>query len=277
MAKRKTAAAGAKYTFGWFVDSDGFITGASPTVPTKGATGSGAFLMEGIKEAAPTTPEQEVVQDTGDDTLIAEFNFDSIATRSFVAQFAIQDATIETAVTGVSIVTQGTSQVWVTDIDNAPEYNFGFLFQGRAINQDSGTDGQKEWTGKFVPVASAKPLGRAAFSERAPAIFNWSIIPQVAGYDAYGITINDTNYGTVGGRYINYADDYPLHVMAFKGTGAVSTFNLDYTPVSAAGVYAVVERTAVAVLSVSTTNKTVTLAASPADNARVTIGYKFSS
>ena len=78
----KNIAAGNNFNFLGFIDSRGYLVGSTTSAPAAGAAGSPMIRVQGAKTAAPAVPEPEVVQVTGDDTLLGEFEFDSIAQRS---------------------------------------------------------------------------------------------------------------------------------------------------------------------------------------------------
>lgn len=85
----KAAVAGNAQCWLGFIDGNGFMVGSATTAPSSGAAGSPMIKLVGIKEAPAAVPEAEVVQSTGDDDLIAEFDFTNTQSRSFVAEFAV--------------------------------------------------------------------------------------------------------------------------------------------------------------------------------------------
>lgn len=274
-AFNKAAAAGNQRSFAWFVDGNGFPLGADTSAPASGATGSGAFQIKGIKTASPTIPEPDVVQNTGDDDLIAEFTFPSIATRSFTIEYAVEDLAVLARILGVTLQTWGEAKVALLDIANPPERNMGFIFQSKAKKQDAGVAGQGGWNGVMVPIATATPLGRGAFEERSAAVFRMQITPQLAGYDPLGVTIQSANYGTTGARYIPFNSEYPLHLMRHTGNGSATEFMLDYQPVSVGKTAAYANRVAASVTNVSTsTPYSETVAVAPASNAALVTVYE---
>jgi hypothetical protein len=273
-APSKLIAAGGKYAFMSFINTNGFLTGSNTTDITAGSS-RGAALLEGFKTASPTVPEPDTVQVTGDDILIGEFDFDSIAERRFTGQFAIQDLDMQARMLGVEKRTVAGIDSTPYDIATAPEQSALIIFQSRAKKQDTGTRGQSAWNGVIMPASAVKPLGREAFTEREAAVFNLSITPQLAGYDALGLTISDAIHGTTGYRYETFASDYPVHIQPIRGDGSTVTFNLDYTPVSASLTAVYVNRVAATVSSVSTGNKTVTVSVAPATGLYGLVFYQF--
>jgi hypothetical protein len=269
-------AAGYAYGFIYFIDSNGFATGGSPTAPAQGAAGSAALRIRAVKSAAPTIPDPETTQVTGDDDLEGEFQYPSIASRRFNIEYSVESHTRNATLLNV------TSQVWgeITatpmDIPNPPDYNVGVILQSKAQKKNTGVEGQTGWSGVLVPLATATPLGRAGFDERGAAVFRMSIAPQKAGYDPFGITINDTTYSTTAARYLPFTSEYPIVLQAWRGTGAILQFTLDYQPISAVKTPVYVNRVLATTSSVITTSPySVDLSANPAGAAAIVALHEF--
>lgn len=274
MARRKLVAAGNRFTFGGFIDDNGYFIGASPTAPANGDT-SGAFQIDGIKEASPTIPESDIVGVTGEDGLIAEFDFEPIGNRRYIIQYAIEDMAILAAIMNVNIENIAGADSILMDVDSMPEYNLCFIHQSRAKTQDLGVRGQAAWDVQFVNLAAARPLGRQSFSERTAAAFRMSITPQLAGYNPWGITISGSGAGAEGGRYRKFQSEYPFYMEAFTGDGTADPITLQKTPVSASRFAIWANRVAVAVSAVTPATPSVTPGASIAAGARGILLYQF--
>lgn len=273
----KAAASGVKHMFGWFIDDNGFPTGASPTPPSQGATGSGAFNLRGIKTAAPASPEPETTQSTGDDGLIAEFDYESIATRGFIAELAVVDMGINSTILNTTVRTVGELKMALEDIPNPIERNMGFIIQGRAKKQDLGVTGQKGWEGVILPLCTAMPLGRASYDERGAAIYRMKITPQLAGFDPMGLTISSAQDGSDGGRRYRFTSEYPIHLHTWRGSGAIATFNTQHRVISAAKTPVYGNRVLLTTSSVTPATPSVTLSGNPASGAVLASLYEFDS
>lgn len=274
-AFNRAIAAGNRYAFAWFIDDNGFMTGASTTAPANGAAGSGAFTLSGIKTAAPTIPEPDVVQVTGDDALQGEFSFDSIETRAFTIEYTVEDLSLIATILGVTLTTWGEVRTALMDVPNPPERNMGFIFQSRAKKADTGAQGQKGWNGKFIPLATFTPLGRASFDERGAAVFRGQISPQSSGYDPFGVSILTSNYGTTAARQIPFNAENPIHIKTWRGDNTTTAFTLDYVPVSAAKTSAFVDRVVRTVSTVSTGASTMTVSSAPGTGRPMIALYEF--
>lgn len=274
----KAIAAGNAYAFIAFIDSNGFMIGSATTLPAQAAAGSAMTQLTGIKTAAPTVPERELVQVTGDDDLLGEFDFASLTTRSFVAEIATQDLELEAKLLGTTVQTVGEAKIGALDVDSPAELNVCLILQSRAKKYSTGSVGQKGWNGVIVPMATAQPLGRDGFNERGAAIFRLQITPQKASNFPWGITITTSNVGKTNPRFLPFNTEYPVTMHAHTGTGALSTFTLDYQPVSAAKTATYSARVAQTVSSVSTSSPySVTISGTPIGGAQLVTFYEFQS
>lgn len=275
----KSIAAGNTYAFMGFVDSNGFMVGSATSAPSSGATGSPMMRISGIKTASPTVPEPEVVQVTGDDTLLGEFDFDSLTQRSFTIEVAVQDLATEALLQGTNVETLGEIKLGALDILNPAELNACLIIQSRAKKQDIGAVGQKGWNGVIIPLATVKPLGRDTFAERGPAVFRYFVTPQLASNNPWGVTILDANAGTTGLRYRPFTAENPITMHAHTGNASLQTWTLDYAPVSAVKTSLISNRVALAVSSVSTTApySVTTSASAPITGASLVTVYEFAA
>jgi hypothetical protein len=90
------------------------------------------------------------------------------------------------------------------------------------------------------------------------------------------VTILDSNTGTTGLRYRPFTSEYPITMHAHTGTGALSTFTLDYAPLSAAKTSVTSARLAQTVSSVSTSAPySVTISGTPIGGAQIVTVYEF--
>ena len=247
----KHAAAGNNYSFIVFLDSDGLPTGGTPTAPANGAI-SGAYRVLGVKEVALTVPTPEIVQSTGDNTVTAEFTFDSTEQRTYEVTMSVGDLTLESYFAGTNVESIAGGSFVLNDVDGAPSRSIALIHQSNAVKQDAGLRGVQGWSGSIVPLATAKYLGRDSFSERAAGTYRLSVTPQAATNFPWGITFATASGKSVG-RVIDFDSSYPYSMAAFRGDNATTLWALDYQPVNAASVGAWHYRTAVAVSSVATT------------------------
>jgi len=235
----RTASAGNKYSFLGFLDDDGFLIGGTPDAPAAGEA-SGMLRLTGIKEVPITIPDSDIISATGDDTNIADFDFDSDQPRRYIATMAVEDLNLITYLTGVDQATIAGGSWADFDVVDAPERTACLIHQQRAVDLDSG----KAWKGILVRRATVKYLGQDSMNERTPSTFRLSVTPQPAMHDPWGFTLQKL------ARFKKFQSAYPYTMSAFTGDGAETTFHLDYEPVEVAKSQATVERIARTITSV---------------------------
>lgn len=263
----KSVAAGNQQAWLGFLDSNGFLLGGDTSAPSSGAAGSGMLRINGIKSAPIATPERELVQVTGDDGLIAEFDFESLTSRGFVIEVAIQNLTLEAKLLGVPVDSIGGGLMGYNDVVDPAELDVCLILQSRAKKQDSGVVGKKAWSGVYIPLATAQPLGRNGFDERGAAVYRLNVTPQRASKNAWGVTMLDASNSEISAYMRPFSFEYPIYLHRWTGNGVLTTFNLDNAPVDTASlaVYSSVGA-AQTVNSVSVASKTLTLNSAPANN-----------
>jgi hypothetical protein len=270
----QVASAGNKYAFIGFLDTDGYLIGGTPTAPANGVSSS-AYRVLGVKETALTIPTPDTVQATGDDALIAEFQFNSIQPRAYTVTMAVGDLTLESYLAGTNVETIAGGSFVVNDTTELPSINICLIHQQRAVSQDSATRGVTGWAGYIVPLATATYLGRDSFSERSVATYSLSVTPQKATHYPWGVSFA-TASGTDDGTVIDFQSSYPYHMAAFTGDGALAAWPVAYQPVSASRAGGWINRTSNPVLSVSTTTPyNVTITANAGAGVRGSILYQF--
>lgn len=233
---RRGVAAGAEYACISWYDSNGNPTGGTPLAPANG-TASAARSLLGIKAAASVTPEPDIVPDTGDDVLLAEFDFDSNATRRYTATTAAFDLDLLGYLQSTSTVSLGDGLMGIEDIPNAIIPDTCLIVQSRTKKMDPGTEGHKAWSGFIEPICSTRFLGRDAYTERAAAVYNWSITPQAATQTPWGVTIQSL-FGASSGRRMSFSYDNPIWHTVFYGNGSLAAVPVPHRPISAAKCFA---------------------------------------
>lgn len=272
MPDNQYSAAGNKYSFLAFM-GDRYMLGKSRTAPSTGATGSGMYRLLGIKEVPLNTPIPTPVQVTGDDGLVAEYDFGSNESRAYLATMAVFDTVMAAALTDAIVVTKGGVDMLVMDEEPA-----GTAFDVCLIHQSLSKrypDGREQWAGDYVPRATARIIARQGYSERTGAVFGVYIAPQIGEYDPLGVTFTDAVFGKTTGRRVPFKSRYPITLHRWGGTGAIATFNTDYPPAGASYFAATANGIDLTVSSVSETGKTVTFSGNPADAAAVIGMYGF--
>lgn len=276
MAPNRYIAAGTQLAFGGLLDTFGFFNGQTGSVAS-GATGEAMWRWLGIKTANPGPVEPEAVNITGDDTTLGAIDFGPNEVPKWICELAAFDLTLQARMQGTSVETLANGVNIGVLQPNDPVYpDVCLIYQGKTKYKDVGQDGVKAWSGYIVPLCSCVPLGRAAFAERAAASDRYKVTAQVASRKPWGVTISEALLGTSGAPLLPFTSDNPIVMERWTGNGVLQTFNMTYTPVSAAKTVVWVETAASTPSSVSTASKTMTLGSVPANGARVISLYEFS-
>lgn len=263
----KSIAAGNQQAWLGFLDSTGFLLGGNTSAPSTGAAGSGMLRITGIKSAPVSIPERELVQVTGDDDLLGEFDFTSLTSRAFMIEVAVQNLTTEGRLLNTPVDTVAGGLMGYLDTNTTAEYDACLIFQSRSKKQDSGVVGKKAWSGVYIPLATVQPLGRGGFDERGAAVYRYMVTPQLSSKNAWGVTMLDNSSTELSARYRPYSTDYPIYMHRWTGNASATDFTLDVTPVDTASIAVWSSTGAVqTVSSVDTAAKTATLSAAPATN-----------
>lgn len=263
----KSIAAGNQQAWLGFLDSTGFLLGGTTSAPATGATGSGMLRITGIKSAPVSIPERELVQVTGDDDLLGEFDFASLTSRGFMIEVAVQDLSLESKLLNTPVDSVAGGLMGYLDTNTTAEYDACLIFQSRSKKQDSGVVGKKAWSGYYIPLATVQPLGRGGFDERGAAIYRYMVTPQLSSKNAYGVTMVNGSGTEMSARFRPFSYDYPIYMHRWTGNASATAFSVDVTPVDTASVAIWDSAGAVkTVSSVSTSGKTVTVSAAPATN-----------
>lgn len=281
-APNRVIASGSRYNQLFLMDDDGRLTGSTASAPSEGATGSPTLHIKGWKSGSPTVnePESEVI--TGDDGRLGEFDYASIGERRFTIDVAINNLALNALLQGTNVETLGGIKMGSLDILELNDINCGFIIQGAAKKYDSGSVGQSAWEGRIIPLATAQPLGRVDYNERTGGVYRFSVTPQVADRNPWGITIADANAGTNGASYREFTSDNPVALHTYRAPGAVDTFSLQHVPVDVASTYVVTRipgggYVVATVNSVDTSAKTFTLSSAPVQGSEVHVLYQFQS
>ena len=233
---RKLISAGTQLNFLGAYDGSGLLAGAATTL-AQGANGSGITQLTGIKRASPGPVEPQDVDITGDDDVLGSIEFGPNETPSYIVEIAVQNLDLQATLQSTAVEQFGDILLGVLQPIAAEYIDVMIIHQGKSKKQDVGVKGLKAWSGVIVPIASAIPLGRAEFGERAAAVDRYKVNTQVATKKPWNVTIADGDLGTTGAPLLPFTSDNPIHMQVFEGDGAETSFGpLDFTPVSQAKV-----------------------------------------
>lgn len=278
MAPNRFISAGTQLAFFGQVDAFGFFAGFSGNVAS-GANGESMRRLLGIKTANPGPVEPESVNVTGDDTTLGAIDFGPNEVPTWIMELAAADLANQALLQGTAVETLGGLKLGVLQ-PNDPVYpDICIIYQAKSKSKDPGSDGVKAWSGYIVPLTSVVPLGRAEFTERAPAADRYKVTAQVASRKPWGVTINEANLGTSGAPLIPFTADNPIVMERFTGNGVATTFNLVNTPIST--VKTIIHNntqpmTPTTDYTVNVAAKTITFGVAPVDGVKIEVLMEFS-
>lgn len=233
MPSSRKIASGVRDNYIGFINDLGHFIGGTPNDPAIG-TASGMMELLGIKSVGFGVPDPDTVSITGDDTELGEFDHDSVTARAYICELAVHNLWLDAYLQGTTVDALAGGDWGALDITNAPERNVCVIHQGRAKKYDPDNTGLKAYEGILIPLATAKPLGRAQMKEREGAVYRLRITPQVAVRDPWGATYGASNTGVTALRVRSFRSDYPYHMVAFRGNGSLANVPLDYEPAGTA-------------------------------------------
>lgn len=278
MARGSTRRAGVGVQQAWYGlwDNLGFFIGASATAPAAGES-SHARRLYGMKELTRTIPESETIPIEGDDTLLAELEYPSNATRRFTASLAAADLTLINHVQASSTRYWGETAVTPLDPATLSSRNFAVWYQSRTAGLDENRQRTTtEWSGEMIHLASMLYLGRESWQSRTAGNYRFSITPQRSLYEISGFTLTDAYASVCNEGAADIGGEYPITATAFTGNGVLATIPTLLAPISTAKVLVAVNRVAATVTGVNTTAPYgVTISSAPANGARVEVIYEY--
>lgn len=275
MAPTRSIQAGTQRLFWGQVDAFGFFAGTSGSV-SAGATGEAMGKMLGIKTANPGPVEPDFVDVTGDDAILGTFAFEPNKLPQFVMELAAHDLNNQALLQGTLVEQLGDINLSVLQPRNAVYPDVCLIIQGKIISKDDATDGAGGWGGYILPRCTVVPLGRGEFAERSPAVDRYKVVVNSSTHKPWGVTIATADLGTTAAPIIEFTSDNPLVMERLDGNGVLQTFNLHYTPVSAAKTRVFDQTALLTPSSVDTAAKTFTLGSTPANGDKMIVLYEYS-
>lgn len=268
---RNTGAGNNYAAIGFYDANNEFIIGGTRTAPSAGNQDGSSFTrVYGVQSASPTVPEPDTVVIEGDDGVVDEIDFDSIGSRSFTVDMAIQDFTLATEIDGTETEEMLGGQTMPLDTGEVSTRQAAVILQSRGTNEATG---EPVWSGTFIPRASLKFLGRVAFEGRTAGAYRFQVTPKRASHKVWGVTLSASTDGATRERQRPFAFPYPVWIDVFTGDGAETDFNLTHTPAALNRINAYVDRVAVTVDSLA--SNVITMASAPGNGRQLIVPYLF--
>lgn len=229
------SAAGDRYNFGYFLDSDGIPIGNSRTRPVAGGSVNGGpirFLMP--KSMTPTArPDPTVTVVTGEDGGVQHrYPFDADNTQITKLSLSAQDLQTSGLVQNMPVKTYAGGRFGYAGIANVQIPNMLIMAQSRSIRV---SDGVQVWSGDIFPNCQITYQDRDGFNERGAALYSYSIVPQPSTYDFAGFTNVDLDGAPKQVDTIPFENmPHPLVLQAVTFDGIITIIPTEFQPVSVA-------------------------------------------
>jgi len=273
MSTEAVIPAGLTYCYYGNVNSSGYMVGTSD--PTAGSqTGSGMGRIQYAKTVPIGVNEPDFVQATGDDTVAAQWPFDSNELPNGILESAVTDLAQEAVMQNTNTFAVGDGLMGVRQPKDVNRADTCLILQSRAKSADSGTAGTSRWHGVIVPVATLTPLGGDP-SERTPLTNRIAIAAQNATQLPWGATLQTAIQGTESAPIIPFNFDNPVTCHVFKGDDAETAFTVGLTPVSDAKCAIYLDGLVQSSAVWSRSRSTFTMTAAPGDGSYLHIWYEF--
>lgn len=228
MVTNSTLIAGNNYHFGGILNTSGVLVGTSD--PTAGdQDGSPMFRMVGAKSTPLQVNEPDTVNQTGDDTTLAQWSFDAAELPDGVLTYAVVDLDQEALFQSTKTFNVAETKFGVRQPRNTVPQDICLIHQSRAKSSDAGTSGAARWAGTLYPLATAIPLGGTR-EERAPMDNNIKVTINTAEAFPWGQTFQESLQGTIGSPELPFHTVDPVTIHTHKGDAAETVFNLALTP-----------------------------------------------
>lgn len=265
---------------GWFIptDSDGYLCGiASGGSLTPGATGSGGYYLDGVKSAGYKAIEPLVLLGTGEDQPLGQLIEPPQTLPEFDMVGSIGDLTLDALTQNTLVYAMGNLEVGIIQ-PYLPNYIDGALLMVRlSMSRDSSTLGQGNWDVVLFPKVKLVPLSSDGMAEKKITDFKRHVICNPSSLLPNGTPVNATNFGTTNGVEFPMTAPNKILMYGWKGTGAVTAFNLPTTSIPGSNRLAtgfpnttLVEGIAVTpVVTLVGSNYVFTISPAPAVNSRI--------
>jgi hypothetical protein len=217
---------------GWwfYVDSDGYFAGTTGSL-VPGATGQAGYYLDGVKSAAYKSVEPLVLLATGEDQPLGQIVEPPQTFPNFDITGSIGDLTLDGLQQNTITMNQGNATFGVIQ-PYLPNYlDGGLLLMRLAISRDAATLGAGNWDGVLFPKVKMVPMSSNGMKEKSISDFMRHAICNPSTIMPNGIPVNATNFQTTNSIEFPFTSPSKLMYFGWRGTGAVTAFNLPKTSI----------------------------------------------
>jgi len=271
MTITSVVARGAAALFAGANDDDGAFLGDSTSAPAAGnADGASPIRLYGLKTLPSNVPEPARLQIAADDD--PSFAIFTLPSESPNGNFTLaeQSVAFENLVTGTVEQALGSLNGFAQQPSVPTEQNIMLFGHQQALDRDR----NRAWRTLILPSLTVAPLGNN-METGAETPFSYSFSLNKYTRLPWGATLTDGLHGATRAGAFQINAEHPVHIKRYTGNNSVVTFNLDFTPIDVSHTIVFVDNVQATVNSVSTVNKTFTLASAPGSSAKVVVVYGF--
>lgn len=214
------------------LDSKGLPAGITGTV-TPGATGVAAGRIKAVTTANIQIPTPTLVPIPGDNVLQGSFQFPSDAVRSFQISWSEENFDNRQAFQNINPVDIGNHSFSGRDIQPFSLNNIMFVAVSNASAKKTGVSGLGMYAGVWATRANLTVQGRNAFTNRAAALFDGTVVVNPTDSYPWGQTFQSAIEGYQQSFLEDWTLAYPVTVHRWtQSGGAVTDFFLAEQPCS---------------------------------------------
>jgi hypothetical protein len=270
------ASIGTRYAF-WGVRVGNALNGTTNTTLANGASSAMARALA-LQTFGVTIPAPSVVSITGDNGVLGSFTVPSTDAISGEAAFGALDMNLATIAVGNTIKTDGVFDVMLDSQTCASYSQLLFILNSPGKSLEPATQGQQGYYVHEYLNVNATPT-EAGFTSNEIQSFPYTFAFDSSTREINGLAL--TGFGGTSGFRQRYFSKYPIHAIAYKGTGVASQTVTTTYPVAEPTVGSWVKVTSNGVLLAPVTDYTVTgtainfVGTGPAAGAVVVVKYGF--
>lgn len=215
------------------VNASGLVYGTTLNGPTAGAAAGEPMLrLRGARTLPVTIPEPERVPVTGDNEILAAFQFPGGELPNGILEVAVNNMGFNAIAQGTKVRTLGGYSVGALGPNGNVYPTMCLNLLRQTSKQDSGETGLPGWEGVWIPRCTLTPLN-AEITERQFNPYRYAVNINPSDRAMLGYTFTEGIDGYTSTAMMDFEGDYPAHQDNWKGNAVLTAFTLAYTPVSA--------------------------------------------
>lgn len=221
---KSLSAIGIQRIYWSYRNSSGYAIGNAATLPSAGGqTAQPMGRLHGVKDFPFTPNEPEVVNVTGDDGAISQFQFNPIELPQGVMTTGVNDMAFAALAMGVSTFDVGGMTLMGLQPGDYTPVDFCLLTVSQAKDY---TSGSSHYYGLFIPNVQVYYQGPTDMSERNAISFRWNLTANPSGYLPWGTALTSGTHGDTQFTAFEWTGPRPLMMDTWQGNNTQATFNL---------------------------------------------------